>query len=205
LTLTVIRMSHAQTTLNTAVSSSREPLEKIVIRLQNGEESALDELIARTEKACFRLALSILKDPELSRDALQEAYLILYQRVEQLRNPSAIKTWLFRTLTRCCRQIAIKRGREIESDMEIHEQANQSTVGIQGAPDPATQVARQEKIRSTFDQLPEIDRTTLALREIAHLSYEEMARALSVPIGTVRSRLAKARKRFIATYKGEKS
>lgn len=60
------------------------------------------------------------------------------------------------------------------------------------------------RIKSVFEQLPEIDRTALALREVANLSYEEMAKALRVPLGTVRSRLAKARKRFISVYKGEK-
>lgn len=56
----------------------------------------------------------------------------------------------------------------------------------------------------TFSRLPEIDRTALALREVCSLSYEEMSRVLGVPLGTVRSRLAKARDRFIQMYRGEK-
>jgi RNA polymerase sigma-70 factor (ECF subfamily) len=63
-------------------------------------------------------------------------------------------------------------------------------------------VGRQETIRATFAQLPEIDRTTLALREVCSMSYEEMAEVLQVPLGTVRSRLAKARQRFIEKFKG---
>ena len=72
----------------------------------------------------------------------------------------------------------------------------------EAAPDLAEEVGRQDKIRSTFARLPEIDRTALALREVASMSYEEMAQVLQVPLGTVRSRLAKARQRFIDTYKG---
>ncbi|HIB66341.1 MAG TPA: hypothetical protein EYO33_14805, partial [Phycisphaerales bacterium] len=70
---------------------------------------------------------------------------------------------------------------------------------------PARRVADQNRLRQVFGQLPEIDRTALALREICSMSYEEMSRTLGVPLGTVRSRLAKARKRFISVYKGEKS
>lgn len=64
-------------------------LEELVVRLQKRQEGALEALIERTEKACYRLAYSILGDPELSRDALQEAYFLVYQRIGQLREPAA--------------------------------------------------------------------------------------------------------------------
>lgn len=200
----ILTMSQNQQYSSAQASTGKEPLETIVLRLQRGEETALEDLIARTEGACRRLALSILRDPELSEDALQETYLIVYQRIQQLRDPSAVKTWLFRILTRCCREMARKKSREVESDVEATERADQEILGVSSPTDPAARVARREKIRNTFEQLPEIDRTALALREIANLSYQEMAATLSVPVGTIRSRLAKARKRFIATYKGVK-
>ncbi|MCA9779617.1 MAG: hypothetical protein KC800_22975, partial [Candidatus Eremiobacteraeota bacterium] len=71
--------------------------------------------------------------------------------------------------------------------------------------DPSRQIPNRELLRSTFDNLPDQDRQALALREIASLSYEEMARVLSIPIGTVRSRLAKARQRFIKSYRKEQN
>ncbi|MBN9419905.1 MAG: RNA polymerase sigma factor [Candidatus Eremiobacteraeota bacterium] len=169
-----------------------ESLAQLAERLQAREEGALEILIERTQSACSRLAVSILKDPELSRDALQEAYFVVYQRIGQLRDPLAIKSWLFRIVTHCCHDILRRRGKEIQVEVEV----------AAAAPDLAEGVGRQETIRATFAQLPEIDRTTLALREVCSMSYEEMAAVLQVPLGTVRSRLAKARQRFIDKFKG---
>ena len=169
-----------------------ESLAQLAVRLQAREEGALESLIERTQSACSRLAVSILKDPELSRDALQEAYFVVYQRIGQLRDPQAIKSWLFRIVTHCCHDILRRRGKEVQVEVEV----------AAAAPDLAEGVGRQERIRATFAQLPEIDRTTLALREVCSMSYEEMAAVLQVPLGTVRSRLAKARQRFIDKFKG---
>ena len=85
--------------------------------------------------------------------------------------------------------------------MEGKEQLEKPPIGMSGDPDPASSVADQHQLKQVFEDLPEIDRTSLALREICSMSYEEMSRVLKVPLGTVRSRLAKARKRFIATFK----
>ncbi len=179
----------------TAVSAQPtegESLAQLAERLQAREAGALESLIERTQSACSRLAVSILRDPELSRDALQEAYFVVYQRIGQLRDCAAVKSWLFRIVTHCCHDIQRRRGKEVGSEVEV----------AQMAPDLAEEVDRQETIRATFAQLPEIDRTTLALREVCSMSYEEMAGVLQVPIGTVRSRLAKARRRFIDKFKG---
>lgn len=172
------------------VAQSGDSLPDLARRLQHGEEGALEALIARTQTACSRLAISILKDSDLSRDALQEAYLVVYQRIGQLRDPQAVKTWLFRIVTHCCHDLQRRRLKEVRPQGALVE------------PDPAEAVGRQEKIRTTFARLPEIDRTTLALREVCSLSYEEMSQVLGVPLGTVRSRLAKARQRFVEIYKG---
>lgn len=175
-----------------------DSLEALVVRLQGRQEGALEALISRTESACYRLAHSALRDPDLARDALQDAYFLVYQRIGQLREPAAFKTWLFRIVNHCCHDIRRRRGQELQTDFE--ERQDLQALEHQG--DLAEEVSRQQKIRSTFAKLPEIDRTTIALREVCSMSYEEMARVLDVPLGTVRSRLAKARKRFMETYKG---
>ncbi|MBS2039518.1 RNA polymerase sigma factor [bacterium] len=182
--------------LSIAAPTAQPPREallpELAARLQAGQEGALEALIERTQSACLRLAVSILRDPDLSRDALQEAYFVVYQRIGQLRDPQSIKSWLFRIVTHCCHDILRRRGKEVQAEVELAE----------AAPDLADGVGRQDRIRATFARLPEIDRTALALREVANLSYEEMAQVLQVPLGTVRSRLAKARQRFIDAYKG---
>ena len=185
--------------------SSFDTLEEIAVALKTGDSKALEALVSKTEKACFHLAYSLLRDRELSRDALQDAYLIVFQRAGQLREPKALKSWLFRIVTHCCHDIRKKRGFELGADVEEKEEAARPPVGVKPEADPARRVADQNRLRQVFGQLPEIDRTALALREICSMSYEEMSRTLGVPLGTVRSRLAKARKRFISVYKGEKS
>lgn len=173
-------------------------LELAVLGLQNSKEGALEEFIRVTESACTRLALSHLKDPELCKDALQETYLTVYQKIGQLREPKAAKTWLFRILTNSCRNIHRKRSSEIEVDGHSHQLEQTDPT-----PDPSETLSRHQEMRRIFEKLPEIDRTALGLREVASLSYQEMSQVLDVPIGTVRSRLAKARKRFLNAYKGE--
>jgi RNA polymerase sigma-70 factor (ECF subfamily) len=177
---------------------AQESLESLVVKLQAREEGALEALISRTEGACYRLAHSVLRDPDLARDALQEAYFLVYQRIGQLREPSAVKSWLFRIVNHCCHDIHRRRAHETQTDFE----ERQDLQALEQGGDLAEEVTRQQKIRATFASLPEIDRTTIALREVCSMSYEEMARVLDIPLGTVRSRLAKARKRFIETYKG---
>lgn len=181
-----------------ATQQSSGSLEELVVRLQRRDEGALEDLIQRTEKACYRLAYSVLNDAELSRDALQEAYFLVYQRIGQLREPSAVKSWLFRIVNHCCHDIHRRRGKEQQTDFEQREDLQ----ALEARGDLAEELGDQDKIRATFARLPEIDRTAIALREVADLSYEEMSRVLNVPLGTVRSRLAKARKRFIDIYKG---
>lgn len=170
-------------------------LETLARQLQNREDGALEALITCTEKACYGLAYSVLGDADLARDALQEAYFLVYQRIGQLREPAAVKGWLFRIVNHCCHDIHRRRGKEQGTDFEERQ-------ALQQQGDLAEDVTRQQKIRATFERLPEIDRTAIALREVAALSYEEMSRVLGIPLGTVRSRLAKARKRFIDIYKG---
>jgi RNA polymerase sigma-70 factor (ECF subfamily) len=186
-------------------SRSETGLAGLAQDLKDGKEGALEAFIGKTERACYRLALSILKDPDLTRDALQESYFVVYRKIGQLNDLSAIKSWLFRIVTRSCHDILRKRKREVETDLEQREDL-MAPGDSDGTPrDPSRAVDQKELIRSTFEDLREIDRQTLALREVCSLSYEEMSRVLSVPIGTVRSRLAKARKRFIQAYRKEQN
>lgn len=173
-------------------------LNDLARKLQRREDGALEAIIERTQKACYSLAYSVLQDSDLAKDALQDAYFLVYQRIGQLREPAAFKGWLFRIVNHCCQSIIRRRAQEVETDFEEREDLHSQ----HQSGDLAVEVTENQNIRDVFRQLPEIDRTALAMREVASLSYEEMSRALNIPLGTVRSRLAKARKRFIELYKG---
>lgn len=191
-------MTKTEQISDTTSSVGGNRLQDLVLALQARQNGALESLISRTEKPCLHLALSILKDKDLAQDALQEAYFVVYRRIGQLKEPAAFKSWLFKIVTRCCHDIIRKRSREVETDLETRDDL------LRESPDdPSQLVTRQEQLRSVFRTLPEIDRETIALREVANLSYQEMSKVLSIPIGTVRSRLAKARQRFIQAYRKE--
>lgn len=204
--MTTITIQMTKTTYIPSVSdktNQNETLESLVGALRSRQAGALEAVIKKTEKPCYHLALSILKDPELSKDALQEAYFTVYRRVGQLREPAAFKAWLFRIVTHSCHDILRKRGKEIETDLSDREDL--LATSIQTDHDPSHSVPNQEQIRNTFQTLLDIDRQALALREVCSLSYEEMSQVLKIPIGTVRSRLAKARQRFIQAYRKEQT
>lgn len=172
----------------------------IVLELQrSGDESALRALIERTQKACLSLAYAQLKDRDLAQDAVQEAYLVVYRKIGQLREPAAFKGWLYKIVSRACNEIRRKRKGEFETDLDTREDLHQET----SPSDQPENVLYRNSLKETFADLPDIDRETLALREVCSLSYDEMSRVLAVPIGTVKSRLAKARKRFINLYNKE--
>ena len=200
-TFTMPMTKPASISQSVATDLENSTLEQLVSSLQNRQEGALEALIKKTERACYHLALSILKDPELSKDALQDSYFVVFQRIGQLREAGAFKAWLFRIVSRSCHDILRKRGREVETDLSQREDLLTGESSGSSPSDPSHSIPSRSLIKTTFQELPEIDRQTLALREVCSLSYEEMSRVLSVPIGTVRSRLAKARKRFITAYR----
>jgi RNA polymerase sigma-70 factor (ECF subfamily) len=183
-------------------SPVRNSLADLVQALQNNHQDALEPLIKRTEKACYHLALSIVKDPELARDAVQESYFVVFLKIGQLREPEAFKSWLFRIVDRASHDILRKRKSEVQIDLQEREDLlSCETQTIQT--DPQKEVSKRDLLRTIFSALPALDREAIALRELCNLSYLEMAQTLSIPIGTVRSRLAKARKRFLQAYRKE--
>lgn len=206
MTVITLTMSDVSPSQAAARPEAVEPdsLEALALRLQKSREGqALEALIQRTEKACFSLALSILKDPDLAKDALQDSYFVVFRQIDQLREAAAFKSWLFRIVTRTCHDMLRKRKREVETDLSQREDLMAGDSSSSPGLDPSREVPKKEMLRATFRALPEIDREAIALREICHLSYEEMARTLAIPIGTVRSRLAKARQRFLKAYRKE--
>lgn len=199
--MTTLAVTMTQTTKATSAPDySQADLSTLVSELQSGGgEAALQALIERTQRACLGLAYNQLQDRQLAQDAVQEAYLVVYRKIGQLKEPEAFKAWLYKIVTRACNEIRRKRRGEVETDLDVREDLVEKVSG----PDQTDRVVYKNSLRQTFQQLPDIDRQTLALREVCSLSYEEMSRVLAVPIGTVKSRLAKARKRFINLYQKE--
>ncbi|ODT78691.1 hypothetical protein ABS71_01585 [bacterium SCN 62-11] len=172
--------------------------QEVAEHLRAGRQGSLEAFIQRTQSDCSRVAYSILRDPELTRDALQETYLLVFRKIDQLREPAQAKSWLLRILTRCCQHLLRRRGAPPAPEPDDEPPDPQQ-------PDLEETVWRRQELRATFAQLNDQDQTILALREICSLSYEELSEVLGIPVGTVRSRLSKARLRFTQSYRGAHS
>ena len=177
-----------------------------VSRARGGDHDAFRVLVERYQGRVYRLAARLLGDPDLARDAVQEGFLKAYGSLDRFEGRSGFYTWLYRLVFNLC----IDMKRRDRSDREV-EWDEARSLDPAGAPDaealagqgashagPVQALERSElrkAIAQAIGQLPDEARETLLLREVDGLSYAEIAEALSIPKGTVMSRLHYARKR----------
>ncbi|RYG49777.1 sigma-70 family RNA polymerase sigma factor [bacterium] len=154
-----------------------------VARGREGDEAALGLLIARHRARLIRTATNLLRDRYEAEDVAQEAFLKVFRDLPKLREDKAFSGYLYRTCVRLCMdRLRLKRAETGEFD-KVEPHAG-------GA------VENKVLVEKLLAQLPAELRTTLVLREMEQLSYEEVAEVMRVPVGTVRSRLHTARERF---------
>lgn len=177
------------------VEARREALATLVRRMQDGDAAALEAFIEETQDAAWRLATSMLGDRGQAEDCLQDVYFTVHRTIRQIRDPRAAHTWLLRIVTHRCRRL--QRQRPAQSLEAMAER------GVEPAtPDPTDAAGSRLGIEAAMAALTPPDREVITLREMLALSYEEIAASLKVPLGTVRSRLAKARQRLVTALLG---
>ncbi len=162
---------------------AREDEALLVVRVRNGDESAYKELIDRHRTRLIRTASNILRDPIEAEDVAQEAFLKAYRELCRLREDRAFASFIYRICVRLCVD-RLRLRRTEPSPLEPSEQAQNGSI------------ENKVLIEKLLAQLPPDLKTTLILREVEQLSYEEVAVVMKVPVGTVRSRLHTARERF---------
>lgn len=165
----------------------------LVMRAQRGEQDAFRVLVERYQKLVYTLALRMLNVPADAEDAAQEAFLSAWKALPRFRMDAKFSTWLYRLTVNAATDVLRKRRKEPDSldDAERPVQAADST----DTPEEAAQRAeRRAMVRHAIGALSENHRQILLLREVTGLSYEEIGAALELSPGTVRSRLARARK-----------
>lgn len=194
-------MSVALTFETTSMSSglASGPIDKsdevrrLVLRLQDGDRAAFEGLVARTQRSAYRLGYSVAQDHHLCQDAVQDAYISVLQNIRQLRDPSAFTTWFTRIVINRCKKL-LKQKRP-QSLTEVVEQGKgPSTDGLE------EKAGRRILLKKALLRLTDTDRTILGLREVQGYTYEEIAEILDIPMGTVKSRVANARRRLIQAY-----
>ncbi len=158
-----------------------------VHRSRTGDEAALANLIAKHRMRLVRTAANLLRDRHEAEDVAQEAFLKAFREIGKLREDRAFSGFLYRICVRLCMdRLRLKKADVIEFD--------------RAEPHQGGAVENRVLIEKLLVKLPLELRTTLVLREIEQLSYEEVAEVMNVPVGTVRSRLHAARERFRALW-----
>jgi RNA polymerase sigma-70 factor (ECF subfamily) len=170
----------------------------LVSRCAAGEEEACADLVAEHQRMVVQLAMNLLGDRDEALDLSQEVFLRVFRTIHRFRGQSSLRTWIYRIAVNQARnrhRFWRRRHRADQVPIELHIAAHgEFTSNRQETPD--RMLAQKElatKLEAALDHLPFDQRTAIVLREIDGLSYEEIAFSLGVAVGTVKSRLTRAR------------
>ena len=170
----------------------------LVERVQKGDKRAFDLLIQKYQHRIVSLVSRYVSDPSEAQDVAQEAFIKAYRAIKRFRGDSAFYTWLYRIAINTAKNwIVAKNRRPPSSDIDAVD-AEQYGISdrLRETSTPENELLREEIERTVFAtiaSLPEDLRTAIMLREMDGMSYEEIATTMECPIGTVRSRIFRAR------------
>lgn len=171
----------------------------LIARSQAGDLDAFDTLVARHQAKVYALCLWMLGHPEDAEDAAQTAFVRAFRALPRFRGDSQLGTWLHRIAANVALDTAKRRGRDPRpfSQWGAGDEGDDPSIHVpDAAPQPAEQIARRERqavVRRALGELPPNHRAVITLFDIEGRSYEEAAAILGVPMGTVKSRLSRAR------------
>lgn len=171
--------------------------EKILAeRARKGDLDAFNELVIRYQKSAYNVAYRILGDAEAAADAVQDAFLKAFRGIGHFKGGS-FKTWIFRIVTNTCYDILRARRRHPTSSLNGMEvELNHTPLGNAGAESPEDYAIRRELnrlIQEAINSLPPDQRAVVVLSDIEGFDYREISQTLGIPLGTVKSRLSRAR------------
>ena len=181
----------------------------LVQRVKNGDKEAFNLLVLKYQRKVGRLVRRLVSNSDEADDVVQDAFIKAYRALPQFRGDSAFYTWLYRIAVNTAKNHLVSRGKrpislsELTSNEGDEESFEVPVVTIDNNTPEAELMSRQitEAVNRAVSALPEELQTALSLREIDGLSYEEIAEAMNCPIGTVRSRIFRAREAVAAELK----
>jgi RNA polymerase sigma-70 factor (ECF subfamily) len=171
----------------------------LIDRARDGDRSAFDQLVLKYEARAYQYAFRLTRDPEQAGDVVSDAFLRVYSALKNFRGQSAFSTWLYRIVTNCFldRKKRDKDGNNVSLDSSVNigdgEVERQYEDDSDGPAEIAERNARETAIQDALGSMPEYQRAMLIMYHVEGLSYEEISEALDLPIGTVKSRLNRAR------------
>ncbi len=178
--------------------SEREVDQELILRVQRGDKRAFDLLVVKYQQKVVNLISRYVRDSSEAQDVAQEAFIKAYRALPRFRGDSAFYTWLYRIAINTAKNHIVSQSRRPPSSGVETEVAEQMDAGIrlQEHATPENFLLEEEiaqTVRQAIDDLPDDLRTAITLRELEGLSYEEIANTMSCPVGTVRSRIFRAR------------
>lgn len=184
--------------------SEREVDQALVERAQGGEQHAFDILVSKYQRKLGRLLSRFIRDPAEVEDVSQEAFIKAYRALPSFRGDSAFYTWLYRIGINTAKNYLVSQGRRAptSTNFDAEEAEGFEDAGqLRDINTPESLLLSKqigETVNAAMDALPEELRTAIVLREIDGMSYEEIAGMMDCPIGTVRSRIFRAREAVAA-------
>jgi RNA polymerase sigma-70 factor (ECF subfamily) len=178
--------------------SERSIDQKLVVRVQKGDKTAFDLLVRKYQHKIAKLISRYVRDRREVEDVTQEALIKAYRAIGGFRGESAFYTWLYRIAVNTAKNYLESQGRRPPgTDMEIETaELTDGGASLREQATPERQMLTDEianTVNRVIEGLPEDLRTAITLREIEGMSYEEIAQVMDCPIGTVRSRIFRAR------------
>jgi len=178
--------------------ANRSADQEIVKRVQQGDKNAFGILVRKYESKIIKLISRYVHDASEALDVAQEAFIKAYRALPNFRGESAFYTWLYRIAINTAKNHLVAQGR-LQPANELETETAEQLEGESALKEYATPehlLLKDEIEQTVFDaieQLPDDLRTAITLRELEGLSYEEIAEAMGCPVGTVRSRIFRAR------------
>lgn len=170
----------------------------LVERVQKGDKQAFDVLVLKYQQRIIHLVSRYVRSPDEAQDVAQEAFIKAYRAIDRFRGDSAFYTWVYRIAINTAKNYLVAANRRPPTgDIDAQEaEQYEGASGLKEYDTPEHLVLRDEikaTIASAIDDLPEDLRTAISLRELEGMSYEDIATTMECPIGTVRSRIFRAR------------
>ncbi len=171
---------------------------ELVARVQQGDKRAFDLLVKKYQHKVFSLISRLVREPADIADVAQDAFVKAYRALPNFRGDSAFYTWLYRIAVNTAKNHLVAQGRRPpDSDVDATEAEQYSGVdALKDVGSPERLALRDElkaRVYESIEDLPEDLRSAITLREMEGMSYEEIAEVLDCPVGTVRSRIFRAR------------
>jgi RNA polymerase sigma-70 factor (ECF subfamily) len=178
-----------------------EPDEKrIVERCKRGDKSAFNDLILRYEKQVYNLAFRLTGNYDDANDVASDAFIRVFNSIGKFRGDSAFSTWLYRIVTNVFLDTRKKRLAHPHASLEEFLEGEEGNLVRQiedtgpGPEDEIQKMERHEALQAAINKLPEFQRVIVVLYHIQELPYEDISVILNMPLGTVKSRLNRARR-----------